>query len=92
MNIVNLDENVLQISAEEDISEATSLTILLERPDGKVISHSAILSSNGKDGLFQCIANLTMAGVWKIQGRVITPRWRAYTAMGQFQVAAQTYQ
>lgn len=56
-----------------DLSTATSLSIVLRRPDNSALICPATLYTNGSDGKLQYISvdgDLSEAGIWKIQANV----------------------
>jgi hypothetical protein len=56
-----------------DLSGATQLLVYLTRPDGTVLTKTAVLDTDGTDGLFKYVTqsgDLSVKGTWKIQGYV----------------------
>lgn len=65
-----------------DISDATTMQILLKAPDEGLLTNTAVFTTNGMDGKIQYVAiagDLDEAGRWSIQARVVTPAgdWRS---------------
>lgn len=57
-----------------DVSAATSLAIFLQRPDGTTVSKNAVPVVDGTDGRIYClttISDLTLSGVYSIQGKAV---------------------
>lgn len=56
-----------------DISSATLIQIILQKPDETSVTKTAVLVTDGTDGLMQYVTisgDLDQPGTWKIQGRV----------------------
>jgi hypothetical protein len=72
-----------------DISEALSLNIILQKPDGEKNTKSATLYTDGTDGKMVYISTLgdfDEAGNFKIQGKVTLTGGVYYTSVGTFKV------
>jgi hypothetical protein len=72
VEIVEWDEDT-QAYVAVNISAATTLTIYLTRPNGTVLTKTAVLDTSGTDGKMKYTTvsgDLSAAGRWKIQGYV----------------------
>lgn len=72
-----------------DISSASSLTILIKKPDGTILSRTGVLETDGTDGKMYYIVvsgDLDSAGVYKIQGRVALSSGTFSTSTANFKV------
>jgi hypothetical protein len=72
-----------------DISTATSLAIVFQKPDGTTVEKAAILTGDGTDGCFQCSTvadDLDQDGLWLAQGKVTLPAWSGSTDIVAFTV------
>lgn len=70
-----------------DISLATTLVILIRKPDGDILTVAAELETDGTDGVMYYITtpgDIDEAGNYKIQGRVTLPNGIFYTTVGNF--------
>lgn len=80
-----------QNSAAVDVSGANTITFLLARPDGTVLTRTGAFVSSGKDGKVQYVTQageLSLAGSWRVQVYLAlgTANWR--TSIGSFNVLA----
>lgn len=74
-----------------DISSAVTLEITLWKPDTTTSVKTAVLVTDGTDGLMEYVtqaADLDQAGVWKIQGKVVFAGSTFYTLVNNFRVYA----
>ncbi len=72
-----------------DISGATTLQIIVKRPDATVFTRTAILSSTGADGKMYIVTiagDLTIEGTYYIQGYLVTATWDGPSTIGEFEV------
>ena len=72
-----------------DISSASSLTILIKKPDGTILTRSGVLETDGTDGKMYYIVvagDLDAAGFYKIQGRVVSSSGTFSTSTANFKV------
>lgn len=73
-----------------DISGATVLQIIFEKPDKTIITNTAVLSSGGVDGKMKytisLASELDIKGNWKIQGKVTLPTGSWSTDIDKFKV------
>ena len=73
-----------------NISSASSLEIIFEKPDKTKIINTAVLSGDGTDGKMKYIVTvdteLDAKGNWKIQGNVALPSGRWSTDIEKFKV------
>jgi len=56
-----------------DISSGTALQIIFEKPDGTLVTQTAVLSGSGTDGKLRYVTlsgDLDEIGLWKWQARV----------------------
>lgn len=73
----------------QSVLGATNILFLLEKPNESVITRSGVLTTDGSDGLIQytvASGDLDIAGIWSIQGRVITPSGSYSTSISEFRV------
>ena len=72
-----------------DISDATSLTITFQNPNGGSFTRNASFTTDGTDGQIQYVTvdgDLSIAGTWSIQAFVVTPSGSHRTNVGTFRV------
>jgi len=72
-----------------DISSASSLSILIKRPDGTILTRTGVLDTDGTDGKMYYIVvsgDLSEAGVYKIQGKVFLSSGTFSTSTATFKV------
>ena len=72
-----------------DISVASLLEIFIRKPDGTILSVSGTLETDGTDGKMHYITiagDTDVAGVYKLQGRVVLPGGSYYTSTATFKV------
>lgn len=72
-----------------DISSASSLEIIIRKPDGELLTRTGVLESSGTDGKMYYITvseDLDEAGHYKIQGKVVLPSGTFYTSISTFKV------
>lgn len=73
-----------------NISDATTKTIILGKPDGTKLTNAGTLTTDGEDGkmYYSTVANdLDQIGWWKIQGYIVSSNggeWRS--DIGNFEV------
>lgn len=70
-----------------NISNANSLTILIKKPNGSILSRVGTLETDGVDGKMYYITvagDIDEAGTYKIQGRVSLPNGIFYTNVASF--------
>ena len=70
-----------------DLSTATGLTILVQKPDLTVLSFAAVRTTNGRLGQFQAAlgpANLDQEGYYAVQGRFTISAVQKSTVQGPF--------
>lgn len=85
-----LDSN----SKPVNLRPATSLKIILVRPSGVSIETTATFYTNGFDGKMELTTasaipygtGLDEAGIWQIQGRIVTSGNTQFTVIGSFSV------
>lgn len=80
---------VLDDGSAVDISTATSLQIILRKPDNTVLTKSAVIYNNGSDGKMAYTTvdgDLDTLGNYKIQGKVEIDGGTYYTSLGSFKV------
>lgn len=73
----------------QDISGATNVLFLFEKPNETVFTRTGSLTTDGSDGLIEytvASGDLDMAGIWSIQGRVSTPGGNYSTSISEFRV------
>lgn len=76
-------------SVAVDISGATTKQIKLKKPDGTVLTKTAIFTTDGTDGkmFYQTIADdIDVTGEWQIQGYVVLATGTWYTSVHSFRV------
>lgn len=72
-----------------NISSASSLTLLIKKPNGSILTRPATLETDGTDGKMYYITvagDLDEAGIYKIQGLVVLPNGSFYTSIVTFKV------
>lgn len=72
-----------------DISSASSLSVIIRKPDGESLTRTGVLDSSGTDGKMYYITvagDLDEAGHYKIQGKVVLPSGTFYTSISTFKV------
>ncbi len=73
-----------------DISSAISTKqIILKKPDGTKLTNTATFSSDGEDGVMHYTTvdgDLDVAGVWKLQGKVVITAGTFSTDIYSFKV------
>jgi glycerol-3-phosphate dehydrogenase len=81
---------LLDDTAIVDISNATDLVIVFQKPDKTIINNTAVLSSDGTDGKMQYVValdtELDQKGNWKIQGIVELPTGKWSSDIDKFKV------
>lgn len=71
------------------LSSATTKQIILKKPDGTKLTKSATFSSDGADGIMYydtVSGDLDVAGVWKLQGKVVITAGTFSTDIYSFKV------
>ena len=75
-----------------NISTATTMEIIFEKPDQTTVTQTATFTSDGSDGQMEwattTTTDLDQAGTWKWQGRVVMPSWEGKTSILEFEVIA----
>lgn len=72
-----------------DISGAIAMNLVFQKPDGTVVSQTAVHLTDGTDGIMQYVTvldDLDQAGSWKIQGFVQLPTGSWSTDIHKFKV------
>lgn len=72
-----------------DISTATILSVLFEKPDGTVATKTANFYADGTDGVVQyktVSGDLDQYGKWKLQAYVEMPDWSGHSDTVSFYV------
>lgn len=72
-----------------NISSSSSLTLLIKKPNGSILTRPATLETDGTDGKIYYITvagDLDEAGIYKIQGLVVLPNGSFYTSIVTFKV------
>lgn len=72
-----------------DIGDATTLQVIIKKPDGIAYPKAGTLLTDGSDGKIQYISldgDFNAAGNYKIQGKVIMPSGTYYTSISDFKV------
>jgi len=76
-------------SAAEDVSAATTLNIILKKPDGTKLTKTASFSSDGTDGYIQYVTeegDIDTVGDWELQAYIVEPSGAWYTDIVNFKV------
>ena len=71
------------------LSGATTKQIILKKPDGTKLTKSAEFSSDGTDGVMHydtVSGDLDVAGIWKLQGKVVISAGTFSTDIYSFKV------
>lgn len=72
-----------------DISGASTMTIVIKKPDGESLTKTASLYTDGTDGKMEYITqsgDIDQAGLYKIQGIVVLDSGTFHTSISSFQV------
>lgn len=72
-----------------DISGATTLEIIIQRPDLTTVTKTASYVTDGTDGQITAdteAGDITMSGTYKIQANIVLPAWSGKSAVGEFVV------
>lgn len=72
-----------------NISSATSLNIIIKKPDGVSYEKTGLLYTNGTDGKMYYTSvsgDFNVAGNYKIQGKVVISGSTYYTSVSTFKV------
>lgn len=72
-----------------DVSSATTKTIYFKKPDGTKLAATAGFTTTGTDGkiAYTTVAgDVSVAGVWEVQGYVEIGTAKYYSTKGRFQV------
>lgn len=78
-----------ETGAVVDISAASSLTIYLKGPDKIVDTYTAVLTTDGTDGLMQYVTatgDIDQTGIWEAQGEVVLSGFTHPTVVSKFKV------
>ena len=70
---VNFNITVMNGTAVLDVSNANSINIIFQKPDGSDLTKTATLVTNGTDGNIRYTSvsgDLDQVGTWQIQARV----------------------
>lgn len=74
---VTLQDQSVTPAVAVDLTGATVLEIIFKiPPDGKVVKTATIKNPPGTDGIIQyttVVNDLSVAGTWEIQGRIVLP-------------------
>lgn len=71
-----------------DISSASTLEIIFEKPDGTDVTKTATLTGDGTDGIMQYTMEsgvLVQVGTWQVQGHVVIGSQDFYGSISTFQ-------
>lgn len=74
-----------------DISSASTKQILLEKPDGTILTKTAQFLTTGADGVIQyttIAGDLDVAGIWRAQAYIVSATWSGHSSPYQFTVFA----
>lgn len=80
---------ILEDGSAVDISSASSLQIILRKPDGVSYTKTATIYTDGTDGKLSYTVldgDLDAAGLWKIQAVVVIPSGTYSSSVGSFKV------
>jgi hypothetical protein len=83
LTIIDQDEVVV------DLSEATVMRFIFQKPDGTLLTGNATRMTDGKDGVIEYVAlagDLALTGTWRYQGYVEVAGSVLYTTVGKFKV------
>lgn len=72
-----------------DISDATTLTVIIKKPDGQSYTKTGLIYTDGTDGNMYYTAvdgDFNVAGNYKIQGIVTLSNGTFYTSISTFKV------
>ena len=80
---------VLDDGSVVDISTASSIEIILRKPNNTVLTNTAVLYTDGTDGKMMYTSidgDFDIVGNYKIQGKVEIDGGTFYTSLGSFKV------
>ena len=80
---------LLHDGAAVDVSSATVLQVILEKPSSALITKDAAFYTDGTDGLFFAATDATdidEEGTWSIQAYVEMPTWIGHSGIAKFKV------
>lgn len=73
-----------------DISSATvTKEVIFEKPDGTILTKTASFVTDGVDGKLQYVtvsSDIDVAGIWKLQGKVVLTAGTYKSSMHEFRV------
>lgn len=72
-----------------DISTATTKQIIFQPSSGVSVAQTAVFFTDGTDGIMQYVSiadDLSIGGIWKIQGYIVTPTWQGHGDIVEFKV------
>tara|TARA_Y100000296_G_C5025104_1_gene181858 strand:- start:45 stop:356 length:312 start_codon:yes stop_codon:yes gene_type:complete len=72
-----------------DISSASAITIMLQGPDDATLSKTGVLVNSGTDGKAKYVTvsgDLSSAGTWKLQGKLVFASTTYYSDVHTFMV------
>ena len=72
-----------------DISSASAISIIIEKPDNTLVTKTGIFVNDGKDGLIYCntvSGDLDQAGSYNVQARINMPTFIGYSTVTTFTV------
>lgn len=89
-NITQFEITVAKCSGEaEDLSTATTIDFLFQKPDGSVVTKAGSFLTDGADGVVvyrTSITDLDQSGSWKYQVHLIYTDNEQYTDITKFKV------
>ena len=73
-----------------DISTATVHQLIFKKPDRTLVTHEAVFSTDGTDGLLNIVTvdgDLAPGGVFQVSARLELPTFEGYTQVAIFDVS-----
>lgn len=72
-----------------NISAATTKNMIFEKPDGTIVTKSAVFLTDGSDGILQYVSisgDLNIGGNWRLQGYVDLGSWAGHSDLVNFKI------
>lgn len=69
-----------------DLSSSSDWKIVLSDPSGAVTVNNAALTTDGSDGMIQAALTPSLAGTWRVQGRITLDGATKHSSKGTFAV------
>jgi hypothetical protein len=82
---------IIQLNLGQDVADATTIEFRFDPPRGATFVRTGAKVTTGSDGLVKyttVAGDLTDAGLWKVQARIVTPSGEWYGDLTEFTVKA----